>query len=97
MEYMNESLKSRIRTLGCLSEPTTRNFTRQILKGLAYLHSKNVIHCDIKAENVLVDSNGVVKLADFGLSIYQNEVQKACLLRGSPMHMVYFTFLLFLY
>ncbi|XP_059648122.1 mitogen-activated protein kinase kinase kinase 1-like [Cornus florida] len=43
-------------------------YTRQILNGLNYLHSRNVVHRDIKCANILVDASGSVKLADFGLA-----------------------------
>ncbi|XP_050902825.1 mitogen-activated protein kinase kinase kinase 5 [Lathyrus oleraceus] len=53
---------------GAITESVVRNFTRHILSGLAYLHSKKTIHRDIKGANLLVDSSGVVKLADFGMA-----------------------------
>ncbi|XP_035539570.1 mitogen-activated protein kinase kinase kinase 5-like isoform X2 [Juglans regia] len=53
---------------GAMTESVVRNFTRHILNGLAYLHSTKTIHRDIKGANLLVDSFGVVKLADFGMA-----------------------------
>jgi len=69
MEFMHETLKKRITENTKLDEKTTSHFTHQITRGLAFLHSKYVIHCDIKPENILLTVDGVAKLADFGLSI----------------------------
>lgn len=46
----------------------TRHCTSQIVYGLAYLHSRNILHRDLKADNILVNLEGVCKISDFGIS-----------------------------
>ena len=58
---------------GKLEEKIVRYYTKQILEGLVYLHSNNVIHLDLKARNILIDAGNVLKLADFGLSMRLRE------------------------
>uniref|UniRef100_A0A5B7BNT4 mitogen-activated protein kinase kinase kinase n=1 Tax=Davidia involucrata TaxID=16924 RepID=A0A5B7BNT4_DAVIN len=67
-----------------VTESVVRNFTRHILSGLAYLHSTKTIHRDIKGANLLVDSSGVVKLADFGLAKHLTGHFTDLSLKGSP-------------
>lgn len=69
---------------GAITESVVRNFTRHILSGLAYLHSKKTIHRDIKGANLLVDAYGVVKLADFGMAKHLSGQVDQLSLKGSP-------------
>jgi len=69
LEYVSGgSIMSCLHRYGAFEEPVVRNFTAQILIGLAYLHKLNILHRDIKAANVLVDVEGICKISDFGLS-----------------------------
>ncbi|KAL5557087.1 hypothetical protein UlMin_039323 [Ulmus minor] len=72
---------------GAITESVVRNFTRHILSGLAYLHSTKTIHRDIKGANLLVDSCGVVKLADFGMAKILTGQAAVLSLKGSPYWM----------
>lgn len=45
-----------------------RCYMKQLLTGLYYCHRNNILHRDIKGSNLLIDNNGILKLADFGLA-----------------------------
>ncbi|KAH0559515.1 hypothetical protein GP486_003972 [Trichoglossum hirsutum] len=69
LEYVpGGSVAALLNQYGPLQEPLIRNFVRQILTGLAYLHGREIIHRDIKGANVLVDNKGGIKISDFGIS-----------------------------
>ena len=69
LEYVpGGSVQTMLNSYGALREPLIRNFVRQIVTGLAYLHGREIIHRDIKGANILVDNKGGIKISDFGIS-----------------------------
>ena len=52
-----------------LSENICKYIAVRVLKGLKYLHDKDMMHRDIKSDNILVSMDGDIKLADFGYAI----------------------------
>ena len=55
-----------------MGEDVGREFFKQMVETLEYMHSKGVVHRDIKLENLLVDCQLNLKFADFGYSTYKN-------------------------
>ena len=55
--------------VGKMDEPTAWRFVRDVSGGLAYLHSKDIIHRDIKPDNILESEEGDFVITDFGISV----------------------------
>jgi len=69
LEYVpGGSIGSCLLKHGKFDEEVTKSFTAQILAGLEYLHSKGILHRDLKSDNILVEMSGVCKISDFGIS-----------------------------
>ncbi|KAK4529481.1 hypothetical protein CCYA_CCYA01G0338 [Cyanidiococcus yangmingshanensis] len=69
IEYVDGwSLAEHLAQFNEFHEPLVREITRQVLHGLAYLHTHGVTHRDLKPGNIMVNQNGVVKITDFGVS-----------------------------
>ncbi|KAH0452411.1 hypothetical protein IEQ34_019710 [Dendrobium chrysotoxum] len=68
-EYMDHDLAGLVATPGIkFTEPQVKCFMQQLLRGLEHCHKRKILHRDIKGSNLLVDSNGILRIADFGLA-----------------------------
>src|ERR1700760_186563 len=68
-EYVEgETLKARINRVGPLDVQEALAYAIEVARGLTVAHARNMIHRDIKPQNVLIDAEGRAKLTDFGIS-----------------------------
>ena len=64
-------------------EHQAQKIIQQIFSGLLAIHDKKLIHCDLKCENIVIDENYTVKIADFGSTTPMESTLKSCV--GSPI------------
>jgi cyclin-dependent kinase len=68
-EYLDQDLKKYLDVCdGGLDQNTVRSFLYQLIKGVAFCHHHRVLHRDLKPQNLLINREGELKLADFGLA-----------------------------
>jgi serine/threonine protein kinase len=73
---------------GRFDENTARFYFAEILLGLEYLHARNIVHRDLKVENILLDEEGHVRLTDFGVSkVVKDETDKFTSVVGTSEYM----------
>jgi serine/threonine protein kinase len=65
----------------------TQRFLAETILGLAGLHSKNFVYRDLKLENILVDSEGHIRLSDFGLSAKLKKGKKIHTYSGTAVYL----------
>ncbi|XP_041830846.1 myosin light chain kinase, smooth muscle-like isoform X2 [Melanotaenia boesemani] len=68
------------------TEPTSARYMQQILQGMQYVHKQNIIHLDLKPENIVcVDTTGtLIKIIDFGLASELEEGKPLMVMHGTP-------------
>jgi len=68
-EFVDQDLKKYMRSRNCKLDPSTiKSLTHQLCTGIEYCHANSVLHRDLKPQNLLVDGQLRLKLADFGLA-----------------------------
>ncbi|CAN0908703.1 Probable serine/threonine-protein kinase At1g09600 [Linum grandiflorum] len=70
-EYMDHDLSGLLSSAGSqFTESQIKCYMKQLLQGLEHCHSRGIMHRDMKGSNLLIDSNGILKIADFGLATF---------------------------
>ncbi len=88
MEYISGgNLQNFVKKRRKLCEKTAKILFRQLIQGIKYIHSKGVVHRDIKLENILLDLNNIVKICDFGVGKITQKGQKLFDQCGTPVYM----------
>ena len=87
MEYICAGdLLSYIRKRNKLNEQTAKYIYKQIILGIQYIHNHNIIHRDIKLDNILIDLDNKIKICDFGVSKRINNNDKIYEQCGTPTY-----------
>jgi eukaryotic-like serine/threonine-protein kinase len=71
-----ESLADRVSRMGPLSAAEAIHVVRQVATALEYAHARKIVHRDIKPGNLMVNTQGIIKVLDFGLAILNDNANK---------------------
>ncbi|KAL5033812.1 hypothetical protein BDEG_21814 [Batrachochytrium dendrobatidis JEL423] len=88
MEYMEGGMLTDIIDKHTFTESQISSICLETLRGLYHLHTRNIIHRDIKSDNILLDRKGQVKISDFGYSAkLMNDRSRRATMVGTPFWM----------
>ncbi len=85
--YEGEQLKQRLQREGKLKQFDSVNIINQVLDGIGYAHSNNIIHRDLNPSNLLIDKQGNVRIMDFGISIIAGTVTASTEVTGTANYL----------
>ncbi|KAJ3215291.1 Cyclin-dependent kinase catalytic subunit [Dinochytrium kinnereticum] len=67
-EFLDLDLKKYMDKVQSISPTLVKSYMKQLVSGLCFCHGHRILHRDLKPQNLLIDQNGILKLADFGLA-----------------------------
>ena len=85
-EYLEQDLRSYLDLIGTKPRPSiVKSYLYQLMTADSFCHSHGVLHRDIKPQNILLDTKGNLKLADFGFSV-NHKIGKLTKFRGTKSY-----------
>lgn len=87
LEYCEKGDLSELLKANVFSEQDVHFYFSHLVSALKYLHTKQIIHRDIKPKNILVSNDNILKLTDFGFAKHSNAIDMNKTICGSPLYM----------